>query len=117
LLYWVCLYPIQFQLNLNVGVSTSVAVFGDFYFNNKRSKRAFIGLGAGTFAGGSTKVDVGGAIIEEGGGFALGVVPRVGYEIRFIRLTFEYNFALPKKVPNYAALKLGFNFGGRYIDS
>jgi len=101
----------------DVGASTSMAVFGDYYFSNNKNKRGFAGLGAGTFGGGSLEVDSGGSTTSEEGGFGFGIVPRVGYELGFIRLALEYNLAFAEKVPNYLALKLGFNFGGRYNET
>jgi len=41
------------------------------------------------------------------------LIPRGGYELGFLRLSAEYNFAFDEAVSKYLAIKVGLNFGGR----
>lgn len=92
-----------------LGVANSVGLTGDYYFKNKLNNRAFVGVAIGSFNNEATTelgVDVGSK--------GLGIAPRMGYEMNFIRLTVEYNQTFKEDFPNYFALGFGLNIGGRY---
>ncbi len=98
----------------DIGASGSIALFGDYYISNNANKRFYAGLGIGNFGGASVTVtDPNGNEIENDGGSSIGIVPRVGYELGFIRLGLEYNLAFDEAVPNYLGIRLGLNVGGR----
>jgi len=99
----------------DIGTSASYALMGDYYFGTNSNKRAFAGLGIGRFGGASiTVVNPDGTESEADGGNSIGLIPRVGYELGFLRFALEYNYAFDGEVPNYLGLKVGFNVGGRY---
>lgn len=101
---------------VDVGVSTSLYVLGDYYFSNKGNKRAFVGLGIGKHAGLEVTVEEDGEIIEENTrdfGTYAGITPRIGYELGILRISGEYNFTLDKAVPDVLGIHLGLTIGGR----
>lgn len=99
----------------DLGATASFALMGDYYFKSTTNKRAFAGVGIGSFAGGTFKVDLpDGTSQETDGGSSLGIIPRVGYELGLLRLQLEYNYTFKEEVPKYLALKFGLNIGGRY---
>lgn len=103
---------------VDIGVSTSLYLLGDYYFSNKGNKRAFAGLGLGTHAGleVTATIDEDGEIIEEETrdfGTYYGITPRIGYEFGILRISGEYNFTLDKAVPDVLGIHLGLTIGGR----
>lgn len=107
---WQFFDNIHDELIRGLGVAKSFSFTGDYYVSNKLNKRAFVGLGLGSFNNE--------AITESGkpvGGSGFGVVPRVGYELgSFLRLTAAYNHAFEESYPNYFSIGLGLNIGGGY---
>jgi len=102
---------------VDVGVSTSIYLLGDYYFSNKGNKRAFAGLGIGKHAGleVTARVDENGEITEEETrdfGTYYGVTPRIGYEFGILRISGEYNFTLDKAVPDVLGIHMGLTIGG-----
>ena len=94
----------------SAGAAGSYVAVGDYYFSNSSSKRAFAGLGIGSYSGasitvGNTKVD---------GGSGLGISPRVGYELGHLRLSAEYNLPFKDGVPKYLSVNLGITLFGGY---
>ncbi len=88
---------------------------GEYYLKNNGNKRLFAGLGVGTFSVGNiTLVDSSGVESKIRFGNAIGITPRVGYELGLIRLVLEYNYTFDRDVPNYLGIKLGLNVGGRH---
>jgi len=92
------------------GVTTSVALTGDYYVVNNVNNRGFAGLAFGMFnntAKTETGIDVGGS--------SFGIIPRIGYELDFfLRLTAAYNLTFDEGFPDYFSLGIALNFGGRY---
>ena len=96
---------------IDIGASGSYTLFGDYYFSNTSSKRFFTGLGVGYFQGVTSSFS---NTPDIDAGSTIGVVPRVGYELGFIRLSAEYNLTFDKAASNYLGLNLGFTLWGRY---
>jgi len=101
---------------VDIGVSSSIYVLGDYYFSNKGNKRAFAGLGLGKHAGLEATVEEDGEVLEENTrdfGTYYGITPRIGYELGVLRISGEYNFTLDKAVPDVLGIHLGLTIGGR----
>jgi len=101
---------------VDVGVSASVYLLGDYYFSNKGNKRAFAGLGIGKHAGGEVRVEEDEEIKDENTedfGTYYGITPRIGYEFGILRISGEYNFTLDNAVPNVLGVHFGLTIGGR----
>ena len=96
--------------SFDVGAAGSTVLFGDYYFNTEKRSRAFAGLGLGLFNGATIEDSTTGTEIDPGSTF--GVVPRIGYELGFLRTTVEYNLAFDDAVSNYIGINLGFTIGG-----
>lgn len=98
----------------DVGAAGSYSLIGDYYFQTESNKRAFAGFGIGSFGGVTvtTSDGMGGEIEAEGGG-GLGVIPRLGYELGFLRVTGEYNLLFAEGASNYLGVHLAFTIGGR----
>ncbi len=94
----------------SLGITSSLALNPDVYIFNRQDQRLFAGLGLGVFD--NTETSESGM---ELGGNGLGIIPRIGYEWQFIRLTAGYNYSFKQDFPNYFSLGMGLNFGGRYI--
>jgi len=92
-----------------MGITKSVGLTGDYYLSNNLNNRAFVGLGIGSFNNAAT-TEIG----TDVGGNGLGITPRIGYELDFLRLTIEYNQTLKDDFPDYFALGLGLTIGGRH---
>jgi len=93
----------------SLGITTSYALAVDYYVFNDFNKRAFAGIAIGSFNNAATTesgIDVGGS------GF--GLTPRIGYELDFLRFNIKYNLTLKNDFPNYFAIGLGLNIGGRH---
>lgn len=99
----------------SLGASGSVALFGDYYFKDSGSSRPFAGLGIGSFSGATVTItDVNGNDVEAEGGSGIGIIPRVGYETRFLRLSAEYNLPFKEGVASYLGINLGITINGKY---
>ncbi len=103
---------------VDIGVSASFYVLGDYYFSNKGNKRAFAGLGVGKHAGleATFRVEENGEVIEEETrdyGTYYGITPRIGYEFGILRISGEYNYTLDKAAPDVLGIHLGLTIGGR----
>lgn len=98
----------------DLGTSGSWTLFGDYYFQNNKNKRAFAGLGIGFFSGADLTVETNGntSTVAEGGN-GVGLVPRVGYELGFLRISAEYDLAFSSDISNYIGVNLGFTILGR----
>lgn len=104
--------------SVDIDALTNLSVFGDYYFNNNENKRAFAGLGIGTFSGAGLEVDSNTSIpTEVDTNRSLGVTPRVGFELGILRITTDYSYTFSSNVPNYLGLNLGLTIGGRYRGS
>lgn len=91
------------------GISTSLAITADHYVFNKLNSRAFLGATFGTFNNSG--------ITESGinvGSLGIGITPRFGYEFEFLRIAGEYNHTFKQDFPNFVAIGLGLNIGGRF---
>ncbi len=98
----------------DIGAVGSYSLIGDYYFQTESNKRAFAGFGIGTFGGASVTVDDGmGGEIEASGDGSIGIIPRLGYELGFLRITGEYNLLFAEGSSNYIGIQLGFTIGGR----
>lgn len=92
-----------------MGITNALALTSDYYILNNNNRRAFVGLAIGSFNNSAT-TEMG----DEVGGSGLGIVPRIGCELGFfLRVTGEYNYTLEDDFPNYFALGLALNIGGR----
>lgn len=99
---------------VDVGAVGSYALIGDYYFQTESNTRAFAGFGIGTFGGASVTVtDASGMETEISGDGSIGVIPRVGYELGFLRVTGEYNLLFAENSSNYLGIHLAFTIGGR----
>ncbi len=93
----------------SAGITNTSSITFDYYLFNKINERVFGGLAVGLFNNQ--------AITESGedvGGTGIGFIPRIGYEMQFLRFTANYNYTVKTDFPNYFELGLGLNIGGRY---
>jgi len=104
-------FGVRFQLAVTpISGYSSICIFGDYYFSRpENGLRIFAGVGFGGFN--DFKVPN----TDEINFFNLntsnfGFFPRVGIEAGRFRLSAEYNFT--GGTDNYAAVSLGFLFGG-----
>ena len=94
----------------SAGITNSYGIAGDYYVFNDVNKRTFAGFAIGIFDNTATTesgIDIGGS--------GIGFIPRIGYELNFLRFTAKYNYTVKKDFPNYFEIGLGLNIGGRYI--
>ena len=91
------------------GVTNASAITADYYFFNKRNRRAFVGLGVGFYDNAAT-TQAGDPI----GGTGPGLIPRIGYDLRFLRIMASFNHTFEDDFPNYLELSLGFTIGGKF---
>lgn len=111
--YEIAVFGSDFETEgVEIGVSGSYALIADYYLSTTSSKRAFVGLGIGQFAGGD--VEVGGTAVEGDVGSSIGLIPRVGYEFGHLRLSAEYNLAFKEEVSSYLGIHLGITLFGGY---
>lgn len=92
---------------LDVGLSLSYSLTGDYYFVDDRTIRPFAGFGIGRYGGGSIIVNTNDDEVNEDdfiSGSSFGVSPRVGIELSHLRIALEYNLAFNDRVPNYIGL-------------
>lgn len=100
--------------SVEVGTARSYSLIGDYYFQTESNKRAFAGFGIGSFGGvTATITDAAGNETEVDGDGSIGIIPRVGYELGFLRLTGEYNLLFSEGASNYLGIHLAFTIGGR----
>lgn len=99
---------------IDLGFSGSFTLFGDYNIQNNRNKRAFVGAGFGIFSGADVTLTVNGNESSSEGGSGVGIVPRIGYELGFLRISGEYNLIMTDDISNYFGINLGFTIGGRY---
>ncbi len=96
--------------DVDLGSAASSALFGDYYFNDASSKRAFVGFGIGSFQG--ITIKTAGNSVK--GDSSLGIIPRVGYELGHVRFSGEYNLLFGDNTSNYIGIHLGITIGGGY---
>ncbi len=99
---------------VDFGASGSFTLFGDYYFQNNRNKRAFAGIGIGTFSGADVSVTTGNQTTTSEAGSGVGIVPRIGYELGLLRINAEYNAIFTEDISSYIGINLGFTILGRY---
>ena len=104
----------DFGDNVDLGVSGSSLMVGDYYLKNNSSTRAFVGMGLGLYSTGTLTIRNGNAeeIIDGNSGF--GIAPRGGYEFGHVRLQGQYNLTLQDGHEDYFELTLALTLWGGY---
>ena len=104
----------DFGDNVDLGVSGSSLMVGDYYLKTDSSTRPFVGLGLGLYSSGTLTIRNGNSeeVIDGSSGF--GFAPRAGYEFGHVRLQGQYNLALDEAQPDYLELTLAFTLWGGY---
>lgn len=101
----------EYNKNLRAdGSINSIALTGDYYFNEKRV-RPFVGGGFGAYHISNKQINTFLKIEHEF--TAIGFFPRIGVSINKFRLSTEYNFIPNDEINlNYLTFKIGFEIGG-----
>lgn len=80
---------------------SSLQLFGDYYFINKRNRRGFVGIG-------------GGINNPPGRSNSFGFSQRIGFELENLRVSITHNhMPFLKNVPKYIGFTFGINIGGK----
>ena len=97
----------------DISLRSSLALAGDYYFSTTSNNRPFAGIGIGHYNGLTIKTTTNGVQSETKTGDYIGLIPRVGYEFGFARISAEYNHAFDGNATSYFGIHLGFTIGGR----
>lgn len=104
----------DFDNNVDVGVSGSSLLLGDFYFSNTSPTRAFLGMGVGLYTTGTVTIDNNGIEDVVKGTTGSGIAPRFGYEFGHIRLLGQYNWTFKEGHSNYFGISVALTLWGGY---
>lgn len=104
----------DFDGNVDVGVSGSSLILGDFYMSNTSATRGFLGVGLGLFSTGTVTISDGGVDEVVRGTTGFGVAPRAGFELNHIRLLGQYNITFKEGHSNYFGITVALTLWGGY---